>query len=50
MNVKSFGKEFDFEYQRNKSISYFAAGIDISKVVFHLSVKHIVIKNGTFSS
>ena len=37
------------DYQRIESISNFAASIDIFKV-FYLTVKHIVIKNRTFSA
>ena len=37
------------KYQRIESISNFAASIDIFKV-FYLTIKHIVIKNRTFSA
>ena len=43
LNLKSF------DFQRVESISNFAASIDIFKV-FYLTVKHIVIKNRTFSA
>ena len=38
-----------YQMQRIESISNFAASIDIFKV-FYLTVKHIVIKNRTFSA